>query len=344
MKKILLLADEKSSHTQKWADAVKAIGYDVMIFSFTSSGKGDLQKSSYIKHLSRLKKTIRDYKPDLVHAHYATSYGLLAALSGFKPYLVSVWGSDVFDFPRKSFIHKFILKYNLSHSENVISSSKVMSEEVKKYYNGPVTVIPFGIDLSVFKRTAPRKKSITIGIVKSMEDYYGIEDLIRAFKTVREKYAGIELKLLLVGGGSQIEKYKNLVSRLDLDRFVLFKGKISQELVPQEHNEIDIFVNPSVHESFGVSVLEASATENPVIVTNVGGLTEVVVNNSTGLVVEQGNQEELVKAISYFIDNREQIDIFGKRGRSFVSENYDIKRINFKINDLYSSFLNRQTR
>ncbi|MBK8586423.1 MAG: glycosyltransferase family 4 protein [Bacteroidetes bacterium] len=111
------------------------------------------------------------------------------------------------------------------------------------------------------------------------------------------------------------------------------------DLVPAAHNEIDIFVNPSVHESFGVSVLEASACENPVVVTNVGGLKEVVVNNSTGMIVEQGNQNELIKAISYFVENREQIDIFGKRGRAFVSGNYDQSNVRHKIKDLYTSFL-----
>jgi glycosyltransferase involved in cell wall biosynthesis len=80
----------------------------------------------------------------------------------------------------------------------------------------------------------------------------------------------------------KLRSIKKLVSDLGLISHVEFRGKIAQELVPAAHNEIDIFVNPSVHESFGVSVLEASATENPVIVTNVGGLNEVVVNNSTG--------------------------------------------------------------
>ncbi|MBL0033768.1 MAG: glycosyltransferase [Bacteroidetes bacterium] len=339
MKKVLLLADEASSHTQKWADAVKANGFDVRIFSIRSSDKSDLQKASYIQHLSLLKKTVREYKPDLMHAHYATSYGLLAALSGFKPYLISVWGSDIFDFPKRSFFHRQILKYNLRNSKCVVSSSNVMAQEVRKYFSGPIEIIPFGIDLSVFKRVAGRNKMITVGIIKSMEDYYGIEELIRAFKSVRENNSDTELKLLLVGGGTKIEKYKQIVSGLGLNEFVEFRGKISQDLVPAAHNEIDIFVNPSVHESFGVSVLEASACQNPVVATNVGGLKEVVVNNSTGLIVEQGNQNELIKAISYFVENREQIDIFGKRGRAFVSGNYDQSNVRHKIKDLYTSFL-----
>jgi glycosyltransferase involved in cell wall biosynthesis len=73
-----------------------------------------------------------------------------------------------------------------------------------------IEVIPFGIDLSVFKRNSHRNEKLTIGIIKSMEDYYGIEDLIRAFKIVKESRAESPLKLLLIGGGTQIEKYKKI--------------------------------------------------------------------------------------------------------------------------------------
>ncbi len=360
MPSILLLSDINSSHTRKWAEILVGNGYRVGIFSiskplsdwYSSYGIELLRKSEsfdtghslfsklkYVSLLSELKTACKKFNPDLIHAHYATSYGMLAALSGFKPYLVSVWGSDVFDFPKRSFLHQQFLKYNLKNAECVISSSKIMAEEVRKYFNGVIEVLPFGIDLSVFKRNSLRNEQLTIGIIKSMEDYYGIEDLIRAFEIVKESRADSPLKLLLIGGGTQIEKYKKLVSDLGLVSYVEFRGKIAQELVPAAHNEIDIFVNPSVHESFGVSVLEASATENTVIVTNVGGLNEVAVNNSTGLIVQQGNENELVKAICYFVDNKEQIDIFGKKGRLFVSENYDLKKVAKKITDLYSSFL-----
>jgi glycosyltransferase involved in cell wall biosynthesis len=362
MPSILLLADINSSHTRKWAEELVANGYRIGIFSISKpllnwyspygievlrtsesfdTGHSFFSKLKYVSLLSELKTACKKFDPDLMHAHYATSYGLLAALSGFKPYLISVWGSDVFDFPKRSFLHKQILKYNLKRSDCVISSSKIMAEEVRKYFSGQIEVIPFGIDLSVFKRNSHHNEKLTIGIIKSMEDYYGIDDLIRAFKIVIESRADSPLKLLLIGGGTQIEKYKKLVSDLGLISHVEFRGKIAQELVPAAHNEIDIFVNPSVHESFGVSVLEASATENPVIVTNVGGLNEVVVNNSTGFIVQQGNVNELVKAISYFVDNKEQIDIFGKKGRLFVSDNYDLKKVSTKITDLYSSFLKR---
>jgi hypothetical protein len=74
------------------------------------TGHSFVSKLKYVSLVSELKTACRKFDPDLMHAHYATSYGLLAALSGFKPYLISVWGSDVFDFPKAFFFASTNLK------------------------------------------------------------------------------------------------------------------------------------------------------------------------------------------------------------------------------------------
>ena len=98
MKKILILGDANSSHTVKWAMGVASRGYTVKIFSLTSYPANALKDSSievysssfagktkffYPLAIIKLLLLIRNFKPDIVHAHYASSYGLLGALSGF---------------------------------------------------------------------------------------------------------------------------------------------------------------------------------------------------------------------------------------------------------------------
>ena len=80
-------------------------------------------------------------------------------------------------------------------------------------------------------------------------------------------------------------KLKKLVTSLQLEQLVTFYGKIPYEEIPYYHNLMDIEVYLSVEESFGVSILEASACERPVVVSNIGGLTEVVENGKTGIIV-----------------------------------------------------------
>jgi len=86
-----------------------------------------------------------------------------------------------------------------------------------------------------------------------------------------------------------------LVNHLDLDDVVTFAGEIPISKVVDYHNMMDIEVFLSKTESFGVSVLEASATETPVIVTNVGGLPEVVEDGVTGIVVPLGEMDKIVR-------------------------------------------------
>src|SRR5574338_228578 len=124
--KILLLADAWSSHTAKWANSLSDQGFKLEIFSlsefdkrqysseinievvdFSTSAKkrrdGNLLKSIYLLTLPKLMRHISDFKPDIVHSHSGSSYGFLGALTGFHPYYISLWGSDIFKKKKKSF-------------------------------------------------------------------------------------------------------------------------------------------------------------------------------------------------------------------------------------------------
>jgi hypothetical protein len=110
--KILLLSDTNSEHTEKWALGLAEKGIEVGLYSFNkarypwhdhknikllfepgekiNAGKSST-KAGYLKHVKTLKKKLAEFKPDLLHAHYATSYGLVGALSGFHPFVISSW-------------------------------------------------------------------------------------------------------------------------------------------------------------------------------------------------------------------------------------------------------------
>ena len=120
MKRVLFMADAYSVHTYKWATSLSELGYKICIFSLRQDDKnsfnyreeieiihhvlskdvirqksGSIFKLKYLGALRHLRKTIKDFKPSIIHAHYANSYGLLGALSGFHPLLISLWGSDI---------------------------------------------------------------------------------------------------------------------------------------------------------------------------------------------------------------------------------------------------------
>jgi UDP-N-acetylglucosamine:LPS N-acetylglucosamine transferase len=112
--KILFLSNANSIHTKRWVISLAQRNINICLFSLeknmvddyqkfsnitiidggyknNSSKDGEISKITLIKYLPKLLRTIKRFKPDIVHAHYATSYGLLGALCGFKPFVLSVW-------------------------------------------------------------------------------------------------------------------------------------------------------------------------------------------------------------------------------------------------------------
>jgi L-malate glycosyltransferase len=331
--RILLLSDTYSEHTEKWALSLANNGIQVGLFSFNKAayswyidkpniellfepekpitGFGLKEKLNYFKYLPILKSKIKTFKPDILHAHYATSYGLIAALSRFKPFVVSVWGADVYDFPKQNSINKRILKYVLRKANMICSTSHCMKTETQLYTSNPITVIPFGIDIEKFNRTdqqLPLKNHqlITIGNIKPLESKYGIDTLIHAFNNITKKFPKHDFQLLLVGEGSERDKYESLCIHLDIKDKVVFTGRVPHIKIADYHKKIDLFISLSVldSESFGVSLVEAMASKSCIIASNVAGFNEVLGgDNSCGFLIPKNNTEAAVQAISDYIND-----------------------------------------
>jgi Glycosyltransferase len=350
--KILFLSDASSIHTKRWVNSIAEKGVVIHLFSLkpveTSEYPGEnfsftcfdmqkrfggLSKLGYLKALPALKKVISEFKPDIMHAHFATSYGLLGALSGFHPFVLSVWGSDVFDFPKKSFLHRKILEYNLKRADKILSTSNVMAVETKKYTDKEIEVTPFGINTGLFKpEKADRAAStpfsaddIVVGTIKLIETKYGINYLIEAFSTVAKKHPELPLKLLIVGDGSERKNLESLTEKLEIKDKVYFAGMAEYQKVPYFHKIIDVYAALSIldSESFGVAIVEAEGCGKPVVVSNAGGLPEVVEDGVTGFVVERKNAEAAAEKLEKLVLDAGLRERTGKAGRERVLKFYD---------------------
>lgn len=348
--RIFILADANSIHTKRWVLSLAKQKVDIFLFSFYKNSDnyysssllnvhvyGCLDKSNnsiigkikYLFYLSTLRKKIKEFNPDILHAHYATSYGLLGALSNFHPYIISVWGSDIYDFPRKTILHSRVLKYILSNADKVLSTSHVMANETCKYIDKNVKITPFGVDTSLFRKVdfidinADYTKMI-IGNVKSLSYKYGIDILIRAFDIVSKKNLHIDLELVIVGEGPDKNQLKELTVSLGISNKVYFVGRVDNNILPTYYNRFLVAVSPSVlNESFGVVAVEAMACECPVVTSDADGFTEVVEDGQTGFIVPKKDVEATAKAIQKFIDEPDLRATMGKKGRERVLALYD---------------------
>lgn len=371
--RILLLSDSDSPHTLKWAKSIQKSGFTVGLFSiskidlslyedspditlFTSGVPKEVQfkretslsKLIYLQSLKSIKNAINIFNPDILHAHYLSSYGFLGSLVKFQPLIISVWGADIYNFPKKSFIHWLIVKYSLLKADIILSTSNAMKFETEKYTPKVVEVTPFGIQLDKFY---PQKvtnlfnsENIVIGTIKTLEKKYGIEFLIRAFKIVKDKRPNIPTKLLIVGRGSLTDKLKSLVVELGLTKDTIFTGYIENFEIAKYHNMLDIAVYPSIEESesFGVSVLESSACGKPVIASAVGGLPEVVDDGKTGYLVRKEDPIAIAEKLIKLIDDSKLRTALGLNGISKVKDEYDWVNSVAKMISVYKTVLRSQ--
>lgn len=364
--KVLLLADPSSSHTSKWTNSLKRIGVNLKLFglsaynpeeydkeieistidfskSIKSKSDGNWRKLVYLKAFNRVRETIRLFQPDIVHCHYASSYGIIGALSRFKPLFISVWGNDIYDFPKKSIIHKKAIKFVFNKSEKIFSSSKIMADEIRKYTKKFVKVIPFGIDIDLFKPFEVKKMfdddTIILGSVKSLSFKYGNDIVIKAFKIIKEKLPSYKLKLLLIGDGILRTKLEQLVVELNLSEDVIFLGLIPHSKIPVYHNMIDIHIYPSVWESFGVSNLEAAACEKVQVASNIGGFTEILNNGIDSFLVNPNSPEEFAEKVILLIKDTNLRIKMGKEARKNVVKNYNWENSVVTMFEEYKSVL-----
>ncbi|HDQ15548.1 MAG TPA: glycosyltransferase family 4 protein [Bacteroidetes bacterium] len=360
MKKILLLSDINSAHSKKWFKLLSQYGFSLAVYSLSlpedgwykkenikllsdggfSNAKFHAKQSSKIAYLKRrkeVKKAIADYKPDIVHAHYASSYGLLGALSGFHPFYLSVWGSDVLLFPSNP-INKSIIKFNFKKADKIIVSSKILKEESQRYTKKEISIIPFGVDTSIFKPSYKEKSDIIIiGTVKSLEKVYGIDLLIKAFSILVKKMPQTKIEMHIIGEGSEKASLEKMTKELGVDKQTRFLGTFSQQDLVKKMHDFDIGVFLSRSESFGVAILEVSACGIPVVVSAVGGLKEVVEDDKTGFWVETENPEAAAEKMKLLMKDKKLREQMGKKAREKVIKEYNLKDTEKEIVNLYES-------
>jgi glycosyltransferase involved in cell wall biosynthesis len=356
--KIAFLAPANSIHTARWVNTLVERGYDISLFSlhpmsdrFPLNPKVRLEMLpfkapfGYLLSVIALRTGLANLCPDLLHVHYASGYGLLARLTNYSPSLLSVWGSDVFEFPYKSAVNKQLLVKNLMAPACLTATSNALQQQVAGLCGRSSVVVPFGVDTNLFAPSGTRANAsgaLTVGIVKTMAHIYGIDVLLRAFATVftRLQSHGSSprggLRLIIAGTGKQAGEYRALAATLGIEAVTSFVGEVPHAEVPQFLNQLDIFVAPSRQESFGVSVLEASAAGLPVIVSDAGGLTEVVRHEQTGLIVPVGDVEATSAALVQLLTDSDRRRQLGEAGRKFVLQHYSWAKSVDLMEEVYS--------
>lgn len=364
---LMFIAPGRSIHSNNWAAAMCDRGHTVHFVtqeSFTENQCSFVEKvdkrfiihtlpfkgdKGFLLNAPAVKRLTKKINPDVIHVQQAAGYGLLGTYSDRSKTFVSVYGWEVYDLV-KSKIWKPVIRYVLNWHKHIGSTSYCMRTQIYKEFPKikiPVVVTPFGVDMKKFKHQPCEKDDIIVGTVKKMDRKYGIEYLIKAFNKsygeIRNSSPDIaeRLYLELVGPGNQTEELKELAAKLGISDRVRFIGKVPHIDVPKWLNRFDVYAAPSIldSESFGVAVIEASSCRKPVIVSDVGGLPEVVEDGKTGFIVPSGNVDKLSEKITQLIMDEKLRENMGIAGEKRVKELYDWEYCVDLMEKVYSSIV-----
>lgn len=343
---LAILSSAASIHTIRWVNGLSEAGLDVHLITqhplleplhpgvknyfFPHRGI-----AGYFTMVPGVRKLLRQLQPDLVNAHYASGYGTTARLVNYHPWLLSVWGSDVYGFPCKSPLHRWVVTSNLRAADAVASTSHCMAEQTRSLVPelGDIAITPFGVDMPAFAKatttaTGTARAGLTIGTVKTLTPTYGIDTLIHAFALLRHQLQVLApataqgLRLRLVGGGPQQADLQQLAHTLGVADVTTFVGRVPHTQVPQELAALDIFTALSRLESFGVAAIEAGAAHLPVVVSDAGGLPEVVQHGKTGLIVAKDDPTAAAAALLRLVQDPALRQRLGAAGQEHVANNY----------------------
>lgn len=368
--KICYIASLGSTHTERWMKYFADAGHDVHLISTGELSAGGLENvklhklkrfgphARIINYLInsvplmiQFKKLIKNINPDIIHAHYIMEITLFGAISGFYPFIVTPWGSDVLISPKESKLSRWLVKFVLKRADLITCDGENLKEAIINFGIRPdkIKLIYFGVDTEEF---SPQKrdnelreelKALDTPIVLSnrrLKPIYNIESLIKAIPLVLKDFP--DTKFVVVGTGSQENYLKQLAKSIGVWNSVRFTGWLPRNEFVRCVASADIYVSTSLSDSVAVSIMEAMACELPVVVTDSGDNRRWIKDGENGFVVPIKDPDALAKKIVYLIENEDVRKRFGKINRKIIEEKADYYKELRKAEKLYKDIVNKR--
>ncbi|HTS13012.1 MAG TPA: glycosyltransferase family 4 protein [Candidatus Limnocylindrales bacterium] len=178
---------------------------------------------------------------------------------------------------------------------------------------------------------------LAVARLAASERYKGIDRLILATANLRTKIP--DLSLVVVGGGDDLERHKQLARDADIADRVRFFDDISSADLAAFYAHADVFALPSTGEGFGFVFLEAMAFAKSVIGVRAGGVPDIIANGENGLLVEAGDSNGLQRALENLLINERLRSEMGQRGAQIVRAEYQFATFRSRIREILNNCL-----
>lgn len=290
-------------------------------------------------------KIIKKENIDVLNSHWILPQGLVGAIikkfTG-KKHLLTIHAGGLFALETLPFKHKVtnFIVVNCDHVTVVSSYNRekllnLVTTNLRPEIEKKIKIIPMGVNIEKFiqkDKTMLRAKYGTpidtsmLLFVGRLSEKKGIEYIIKAMAIIIKNDKNI--KLWIIGSGELEGDLKSLVNKLQLNDHIEFRGKVGEEELIESYILADIMIVPSIVTSYGdtegmpVVIMEALASGKPIITTDVGGITDAIMDGDTGILVQQKSSEELAKKIYELINDEELREHLSKNAVKCAREKF----------------------
>lgn len=276
--------------------------------------------------LGALKRLLREIQPEVLHAGPIQTVAFLGALSGFHPLVTMSWGSDLLKDAERNQAYRWITRYTLSRSAVLVGDCQAVREKAVSFgYPAERTFIfPWGINLErfspvdvaspaesvdadnaasavgatsaqAFRSRLGWQENFVVLSLRSWEPVYGIDVMLRGFAQAAREAP--ELRLLMLGGGSQASLVHRIIQDNGLRNQVYLGGQVNQGNLPAMYRAADLYVSASHSDGSSVSLMEALGCGLPVLVTDIPSNREWVTSEQQGWLFPDGDEQSLAQGI-----------------------------------------------
>jgi len=323
-----------------------------------AGGQREFRWRDVPKYVLSLRKVIREIKPDLIHAGPIQNCAFLAALSGFRPFLAMSWGYDLVMDADKSAWMRWVTRYTLKRSAYFTSDANVTREKAISFGMNPekTVIFPWGTDIKHFvpkstegkKRKAEtrnrksqivNRKSVTLFCSRTWESIYGVDVLANAI--VKVASVNPDVNLILLGGGSQGAKIRQILMNGGVMERVHFGGQVGQRDLPRWYHMADVYISPSHVDGSSVSLMEALASGLPCLVSDIAGNKEWIEDGVNGWLFRDGDADDLAGKILSATKSRRSFKKIGEAARKTAEERANWRKNFGKLLEAYEKVVTR---
>lgn len=305
--RLAFLADASLVHTQRWVNAFAARGHACLLASL-ERGEGYACRTVWLRdraslprfarytlEIAPVRRVLRDFRPDVVNAHFLPNYGWMAVHAAGRPRVLTTLGSDILTVPRQSALHAWRTRYVLRHCDAVTADAAMLARAIEAFGVAPerILMVPFGIEAERFATPAPRPDTPFVLLsTRRLEPVYDVETFLRACTPfVAAVGAGVEIHV--AGNGSREAALRELAASLP----VRFLGWLSQPDLDAALRRAHVYVSTSRSDSTSVSLLEAMAAGLFPVVSDIIANREWIVDGGNGLLFPCGDAEALAHCL-----------------------------------------------